>query len=111
VLRRVFTRTLPLACRNRGKAQSWTYHEFLSQFNESIGENLPIHWRTTGNGSHIYRFGQGHVLIYSKDDGYHLGVLRPKAKPKMNHRPGAHKTLEEAKGRCEPHMGKLMKDS
>ncbi|HXS95933.1 MAG TPA: competence protein CoiA family protein [Candidatus Limnocylindrales bacterium] len=93
----------------RGKAQSWTYHEFLSQFSESIGENLPIHWRKTGSGSLIYRFGQGHVLIFEKPDGFHLAVLRANANPKMNYRPGTYKTVELAKARCEPHMAKLMK--
>ena len=74
-----FWRITSMDADGRGNAQSWTYHEFLSQYSESIGENLSIHWRTTGNGSHIYRFGEGHVLIFTRHDGYHLGVLRPNA--------------------------------
>ncbi len=48
----------------RGKAQSWTYHEFLAQFTEAFGRDVPVTWMTTGrSGNYIYRFGLGHVLV------------------------------------------------
>jgi competence protein CoiA len=90
-----------------GKAESWTYHEFLACFDEAVGRGVPVHWRTVSTGSLIYRFGPGHVLIKEKQGYYRVGVLRDRTK-EMAWRRQTCKTLSEAKTLCEDNMEKLM---
>jgi hypothetical protein len=91
----------------RGKAQSWTYHEFLAQFGEALGKDVPVKWIATSSGSHLYRFGLGHVLLTEKEGLYRIGIYRYKLK-RMVWRRDACRTLDEAKSLCEANMGKLM---
>ena len=87
-----------------------SYHEFLADFSDATGDNLHIHWSFTKTLNFIYRFGFGHVLIFKrKDGGYGIGVVREKIDTKMNYRDGVFPTLEDAKRKCEPHIGLLMR--
>ena len=94
-----------------GTVRYWTYHAFLAQFTESIGDGLPIHWRRLAGGSLRYRFGLGDVLIYKNKNspGYKLAVYHNGAP--INFRDGCYRTIEEAQRKCEPHMGTLMRQS
>jgi Competence protein CoiA-like family len=96
----------------KGTVRHWTYHEFLADFAESVGNGLPIRWRETDSGGMTYRFGLGHVLIYKdkKGNGYKLAVYH-QGTTKPDFRPGVYGTIGDARRRCEPHMGVLMKQS
>lgn len=87
-----------------------SYHQFVSEYSDSTGENFGIKWSTTKSGNLIYRFGFGHVLIYKRQDsGYGLSVLRLLIDRGMNHRDGVYPTIDDAKQKCEGHIGKLMR--
>ncbi len=93
-----------------GAADMISYHEFLADFSDATGDNLHIHWSFTKTLNFIYRFGFGHVLIFKrKDGGYGIGVVREKIDTKMNYRDGVFPTPEDAKRKCEPHIGLLMR--
>jgi hypothetical protein len=53
-----------------GEMRSCTYHEFLSMFEESVGYDLPVHWKPTSTGGFIYRFGGGNVILYQQKSGF-----------------------------------------
>jgi len=91
-----------------GRAQSWTYHEFLSKFSESIGKGVPVRWRNVGTGGAIYRFGSGNVQITKKDGSYLIGIYR-ESTGKMSFGQKRSQTLEHAKLLCEERMDVPMK--
>jgi hypothetical protein len=92
----------------RGRFRSVTYHEFLSWFAESVGYDLPVNWRPTSTGGWVYRFGNGNVQMFQRLDGwYQFQVIWNGGDRKPG--TGKYRTVEEAKGKCEPHLTKLMK--
>ena len=93
-----------------GAARVISYHDFLSEYSDATGENLEIHWSKTKTNNLIYRYGFGFVLIFKREDGgYGINVLRDQLDTHINRRGGVYPTVEDAKRRCEPHIGFLMR--
>jgi hypothetical protein len=92
-----------------GGCRSYSYHEFLSDFEEARGHNLPVKWRPTSTGGFVYRFGRGNVLMFrNKKGSYQFRTHWDGGHGELGKR--FYSTPEEAKRACEPHLGRLMRD-
>jgi hypothetical protein len=93
----------------RGRFRSFSYHEFLSDFEEARGYNLPVKWRPTSTGGFVYRFGRGNVLLFRNKTGrYQFRTTWDGGEHKI--RPRTYGNPDEAKEACEPHLATLMTD-
>jgi hypothetical protein len=93
----------------KGICRSYSYHEFLSEFEEAHGYNLPVKWRPTSTGGFVYRFGRGNVLLFRNTAGrYQFRTIWDGSEHKIS--PKTYGNPDEAKEACEPHLTTLMTD-
>jgi hypothetical protein len=91
-----------------GSCRSYSYHEFLSEFEEALGYNLPVKWRPTSTGGWLYRFGKGNVLLFKNRLGrYQFRTTWDGSDFKVSAR--SYSNTDEAKRACEPHLNMLMR--
>ena len=92
-----------------GECRSYTYHEFLSEYEEAVACNFPVKWRPTSTGGFVYRFGRGNVLMFrNKKGNYQFRMHWDGGDFKVS--PKTYSSPELAKQACEPHLSRLMRD-
>ena len=93
----------------KGSCRSYSYHEFLSDFEEARGYSLPVKWRATSTSGFVYRFGRGNVLLFRNKTGrYQFRTIWDGSEHKVS--PKTYSNPDEAKAACEPHLTTLMRD-